>query len=118
MDDASTWWSRRRFRYNVGLVVSGVLAFICYVIALDGRIRDGSIPHGAEITIFTTLFQAIGYLFMMAMANLCYFVGPLSESIVKPRDINNYRRVTFAMGFWFSVLLPFTIPALVAFRRY
>jgi hypothetical protein len=111
--DARTWWGERRLRYNVGLAVAGVLAFVCYAVALDHRISDGSMP-GAEITLFTTAFQGIGYLFMMGVANLCYFAGPISESIVKPGNLNRYRRVMFWFGFCFSVLLPFSIPALVA----
>jgi hypothetical protein len=113
VENARTWWGRRRLTYNVGLIVSGMLAFICYVVVIDRRISDGSMP-GAEITLFTTLFQGIAYLLMMGVANLCYFAGPLSEGIVMPSNINRYRRVMFALGFGFSVLLPFSIPTLVA----
>ena len=69
-----------------------------------------------EITLFTTAFQTVGYLFMMAVANVCYYAGQLSESLVKPTDVDRYRRVTFRLGFWVSVLLPFGIPALVAWK--
>ena len=113
VENARTWWGRRRLTYNVGLIVSGMLAFICYVVVIDRRISDGSMP-GAEITLFTTLFQGIAYLLMMGVANLCYFAGPLCEGIVMPSNINRYRRVMFALGFGFSVLLPFSIPTLVA----
>ena len=111
--DAKSWWERRRLRYNIGLVVAGLLAFVCYVGVVDRGISTGARP-GAEITLFTTAFQAIGYLFMMAVANVCYLAGPLSESLVKPSNSARYRRVTYLLGFWFSVLLPFSIPALVA----
>ena len=67
-----------------------------------------------EITIFTTLFQGVGYLVMIGVANLFYFVGPISERVFCPRDAERYRRVCFQLGFWFSVLLPFSIPALLA----
>jgi len=60
----------------------------------------------AEIPLFTTAFRAIGYLFMMAIV-VCYFAGSLAESILKRQNI--YRRITFQLGLWFSVLLPFTI---------
>lgn len=112
-DDARTWWGKRRLLYNIGLVVAGVLAFACYVAVLDRRINDGSMPD-AEITLFTTAFQGVGYLFMMGIANLCYFAGPLSERMVNPKNIDRYRHVMFWFGFCFSVLLPFSIPALVA----
>ena len=68
----------------------------------------------AEITLFTTAFQGIGYLFMMAIANVCYFAGPLSELLSKPQNIERYRRMTFQLGLWFSVHLPFAIPLIVA----
>jgi hypothetical protein len=68
----------------------------------------------AEITLFTTAFQGIGYLFMMAIANVCYFAGPLFESLIMPQNVERYRRMTFQLGLWFSVLLPFAIPLIVA----
>ena len=67
-----------------------------------------------EVTIFTVLFQGIGYLFMIAVANVFYGLGPWSERVLHPRDPERYRRICFRLGFWFSVLLPFTIPALLA----
>jgi len=113
IEDARRWWGRRRLRCNIGLIVAGGLAFACYVAIVDRRIGNGSMPD-AEITLFTTAFQGIGYLFMMGIANLCYFAGPLSEGVVKPKNVLRYRRVMFWTGFCFSVLLPFSIPALVA----
>ncbi len=105
------WWSARRLRYNVGLVVAGILAFIAYL-----AVGFTLLPPDAdfEVTIFTTLFQGVGYLFMIGIANVFYLLGPLSERIVHPRDPERYRRICFRLGFWFSVLLPFSIPALVA----
>ena len=67
-----------------------------------------------EVTLFTTLFQGIGYLFMIAVANVCYRLGPWSERVLRPRDPERFRRICFRLGFWFSVLLPFSIPALLA----
>jgi hypothetical protein len=108
------WWSSRRLRYNIGLVVAGILAFACYVAVVFWGISLGAIPDPGAITLFTTIFQGIGYLFMMALANLCYFLGPWSERVVKPTNPDQYRKITFRLGFWFSVLLPFTIPAFLA----
>ena len=62
-DFAMDWWERRRLKYNIGLVVAGVLASACYVLVVDRGISSGAMP-GAEITLFTTAFQAVGYLFM------------------------------------------------------
>jgi hypothetical protein len=50
-------------------------------------------------------FSGIGYLFMMAIANVCYFAGPLSESLIKPQNVERYRRMTFQLGLWFSVVI-------------
>ena len=66
---------------------------------------------GAEITLFTTAFQAIGYLSMMAVANLCYFAGPLSESLVNPTNMTAIVALHICLGFVFqyccrSVFLP------------
>ncbi len=91
--------------------MAGILAFTAYA-----TVGSTMLPPDAdfEITIFTTLFQGVGYLFMIGVANLCYFIGPLSESIVHPSDPERYRRICFRLGFWFSVSLPFSIPALLA----
>lgn len=77
------WWNARRIRYNIGLVVAGILAFIAYV-----AVGSTLLPPDAEfeVTIFTALFQGVGYLVMIVVANVFYFVGPLSERIVRPHD--------------------------------
>ena len=93
--------------------MGGLLAFVGYVAVVDRGISTGAMPC-AEITLFTTAFQGLGFLLIVAVANVCYLAGPLCESIVKPRNIDRFRRVTFQLGFWFSVLLPFTIPVVVA----
>jgi hypothetical protein len=111
--EALTWWEQRRLRYNVALVIAGLVAFVCYVVVLDRGISSGAMPD-AEITIFTTVFQGIGYIFMMVVANVCFLAGPLSEALIKPTKVLLYRRVMFQVGLWFSVLLPFTIPAYIA----
>ena len=111
---AREWWSRRRLRYNIGLVVAGLLAFACYVAVVFRGISLGAIPDPGAINLLTTIAQGAGYLVMMVIANLCYSIGPLSERIVKPTDAARYPRIAFRLGFWFSVLLPFSIPALLA----
>jgi hypothetical protein len=104
------WWSQRRVRYNVSLVIAGVSAFALYA-ALVWLFRD-RLPD-VEITALTTLFQAFGYLVAMAVANVCYLLGPWSERVLKPTDIGAYRERTYGLGLWFSVLLPFVVPASV-----
>jgi hypothetical protein len=109
----NAWWAARRMRYNIGLVIAGILAFIAYCIVCQGLLPRVLDQSEIEITIFTTLFQGIGYLVMMGVANVLYFLGPLSERIIRPTNIDKYRRTCYALGFWFSVLLPFSIPMLL-----
>jgi hypothetical protein len=99
------WWSRRRLRYNIGLVVAGVLGFGLYIVAVD-RCIDLRAPGDWEITIFTTVFQGFAYLVMIAVANLCYNLGAWSERVIRPANLASYRKTIFGLGFWFSVLLP------------
>ena len=108
---AFAWWSVRRLRYNVALVVAGLLAFIAYV-----AVGSTLLPRDAEfeVTVFTMLFQGIGYLLMIGLANVFYSLGPMSERVLRPRDPERYRHICFRLGFWFSVLLPFSIPAVLA----
>jgi hypothetical protein len=109
-----TWWAARRRRYNIGLLVAGPLGFICYAAAVS-RCIDLRVPGDWEITIFTTLFQGFAYLVMIGIANLCYYVGPWSEQLFRPANVARYRKTAFQLGFWFSVLLPFTPFALLMF---
>jgi len=108
----SEWWRQRRLRYNIGLVIAGLLAFVTYaaiVFTFEEKIQD------AEITVFTTVFQAVGYLIAIGIANLCYFLGPMSERLIRPKDVESFRKITYNLGFWLSVLLPFSIPAVVGY---
>jgi hypothetical protein len=114
---AETWWAARRLRYNVALLLAGLLAFVLYAVVVEWCIRIES-SGDFEITLFTTAFQAVGYLFMMAVANLCYNLGPLSERIVRPARVAAYRKITFRLALLFSVLLPFTIPTILATTCY
>jgi hypothetical protein len=121
MSDFSTnrrdWWRERRKKYNLGLIVAGIIAYICYLAVLsvfhsDDRLAD------VEITVFTILFQGLGYLVMMLVANLLYNLGSLAESVCKPRHPEQFRTTLFNLGFWFSVSLPFIVPVLLLFTLF
>ena len=58
--DTRTWWEKRRVRDNVGLVIAGVLAFVCYVLVVDRGISIGTMPD-AEITLFTTAIKGMDF---------------------------------------------------------
>jgi magnesium-transporting ATPase (P-type) len=106
----SAWWAARRFRYNIALAVAGVVAFITYVIVLGSRCAD---TPGVEVTLFTTLFQGIGYLLAMGLANLFYQLGPRLERFVESSSLPVYRAWAFRAGLAFSVALPFAIPIMI-----
>ena len=105
------WWNRRRLAYNAALLVAVFVAFIAFLV-----IGWSCIPRlnpQFEITFFTTLFQGIGCVVMIAMANIAYCAGPIIEAIVPKEHVPHYRKLTFWYGFWFSVTLPISIPVLV-----
>jgi len=51
------------------------------------------------ITLFTTLFQGAGYLVMIGIANVWYFLGLLSERVVRPSNPERYRLICYRLGF-------------------
>ena len=104
---AEDWWRRQRLRYNIGLLLAGVVAFIVYAAVVDRR--SSSCP-GFEITAFTTALQGAGFLLAVGTANLFYNLGRWSEIRLSPRDVHRYRRWAFGAGLAFSVVLPFCAP--------
>jgi hypothetical protein len=114
--ESRTWWEARRLQYNVGLLVAGAVAFLCYVVVWFTLVPWVFEASKISFPLFTAVFQGIGYLLMMGVANLCYFLGPLSERVFQPSDAARFRRVCYRLGFWFSVLLPLALPAMLIFR--
>lgn len=113
-EERRAWWRDRRKRYNLGLIVAGFLAFVCYVAVLSIFKLSHRLAE-IEITVFTTLIQGLGYLVMMLIANLFYNLGSLSESLFKPSRPDKFRTFMFNLGFWFSVTLPFLVPGLLLY---
>ena len=107
------WWNKMRLKYNIGLIISGISAFILYVIVVEFVVMKNSNEQGIEITLFTTIFQGIGYLIMIGIANLFYNLGAISEKFVNPKNIEEYRNKIFKIGFWFSCGVPFSIPVIL-----
>jgi hypothetical protein len=102
------WWAKKRAKYNAGLIIAGFTAFIAYVI-LSG-ILIAPFDNNFEVTLFTIVFQGVGYLFMMLIANLFYNLGPLIDRHYNKNNTEEFRERLFNFGFRFSVGLPFLIP--------
>jgi hypothetical protein len=101
------WWSAQRRSYNIALVVaapiSGLLLLMVWVLFED------RLPC-LEITAFSLLFGGILFLFGLGIANIFYFLGPLSERVVGPRNTTVFRRWVYGIGLAFSLLLIFSPP--------
>ena len=111
MPDSWSWWEARRLRYNVALIVSGLAAYaICiglfYAFGID-LMKDW------RPATSMTIVAGVSYVGFMIVANLCYLLGPVIESLIKPQDADSFRHRLFALGFWVSGLAPFTFPAIV-----
>jgi hypothetical protein len=78
------WLASQRCKYNKGLVIAGISAFILYVVL--GSVLIAPYDDDFEITFFTTFFQGIGYLFMMAVANLFYNLEYTVEQIFRKTE--------------------------------
>jgi hypothetical protein len=107
---AFKWWNKQRLKYNIGLLVSGFLALLFYIIFFYWVIvpKDNS----TEFTFRTLTFQGIIYLSLLIAANLIYFIGPILEILIHPADKYKFRKIAFGIGFWFSFCLPLLIPLL------
>lgn len=96
------WWSARRRRYNITLLVaapvSGVMLLMVWALFAD------RFPC-LEVTAFILFFWGLLFLVGVGLANICYFLGPLGEWIIRPRDVLAFRRLTYGTGVAFSLLL-------------
>jgi hypothetical protein len=74
------WWNKKRLKYNIGLLISGFVAFAFYLLVVEFVVIPKD--HNAEITLLDIILQGIGYLIMISVANLLYYIGPISEFII------------------------------------
>ena len=103
--DTWRWWESRRLRYNIGLAIAGALAWALFAI------EASLLTDWFSISVSVTLAQGLAWLVAMGVANLAYFLGPVSERVFKPDDPDAYRRRIYGLGFWFSMAVPFLFPA-------
>ena len=100
------WWGKKRLRYNIGLAIAGISAFVIYT----GIAYSLDNSSNIENILSTIPFDCLLYLTLMGIANFCFFLGPLAEVLYKPTDVEYYRHLTYNLGFWFSIALPLSIP--------
>ena len=103
---ASEWWGKRRARYNIGLLIAGLLAFGAYATRAFADVG---------ITVFTTVYLIVSFLLAIGVANSLYFLAPISERLLRPENVATYRNITYNLGFWFFVLILFISPLLVGY---
>ncbi|MCF6306879.1 MAG: hypothetical protein L3J09_02875 [Flavobacteriaceae bacterium] len=106
----NSWWNSKRLKYNTGIIISGIVSFILYLIIVEFVVLKSSKDWEGEITIFSLFFQGIGFLIMLGLANVFYSLGSFSEKIIKPKNTEKYRNNMFSLGYWFSFSLPMLIP--------
>ena len=74
--DRRTWWSGRRRRYNVSLIVAAPIPAACQI-AVWGLFEE-RLPC-VEITGFSIIFGGVLFLLGLGVANMFYFLGPFSK---------------------------------------
>jgi hypothetical protein len=99
------WWSARRLRYNAVLLIAAPVSLL----ALLGVwfLFEDQLPC-LEITGFSIAIWAVLFPFALALANICYLLGPLSERLIRPRNPKDFRRWIFGAGTAFSLALIFS----------
>jgi hypothetical protein len=112
--DSKKWWKSNRRKYNKGLLIAGISAFLLY--AISGSLLLVGKDSAFEITLFTIFFQGVGYLIMMGIANIFYGLGSIIDSRFNKGNKENFRKRVFNLGFWFSFCLPFLIPVGVVIK--
>ena len=73
------WWERRRLRYNVGLLLAGLSAFVLYLAVYFTF--GNRLPIEIDVTIFTIVFHGIAFAFYVFVANVFYCLGAWSERL-------------------------------------
>lgn len=108
------WWEGRRMTYNISIIVSGVISFVLF--AYIGWTYIQPFEPQFEITLFTIIFQAIGFGVMVGIANLFFGLGYWADKNFNSKNSDKFRLRLFYTGTAFSIFLPLTIPTLTLIR--
>lgn len=101
---ASAWWTAQRWRYNAILLVGAFVSFLCLLgvgWAFEARLSC------LEITAFSVAVGGVFFILGLGLANICYYIGPLLERLLQPKQVLRFRRAAFALGTAFSLSLIF-----------
>lgn len=104
-EPAFEWWAGQRLRFNLFLIAAAPVSFasMLAVWALLGE----RLPC-LEISAFSVFGGAIAFAVGLCLANLFYFLGPISEKLLPFKSPAMLRRILFFAGTGFSVLLIFS----------
>lgn len=105
------WWKSIRKKYNIGLIISGIVSYILSV--LLGSILIAPYDSEFEITILGFIFQGFFFLITILIANIFYNLGAYTDKHFNKKNQEKFRRRIYDLGFWFSVGLPFLVPILI-----
>ncbi|WP_443938381.1 hypothetical protein [Pedobacter sp. MW01-1-1] len=97
-----SWWEQRRGRYNLGVILSGVLAYI-FIFIIEGH---------KNFSLLALIVQGIGSWIYIGFANLFYFLGPLADKLLNKEDKSAFRERLYNLVFGFSILLPILFAAM------
>jgi hypothetical protein len=107
--ERKAWWSAQRRRYNIGLIVAAPIS--AALVVTVWAVFEERLPC-LEVTGFSLVVGLILFALGLGAANIFYFLGPLSERVIRPRHVTVFRRSIYLIGFAFSLLLVFSPPIL------
>jgi hypothetical protein len=99
-----SWWAAHRLRYNVILLAAAPVSLVGLLVV--AWLFESRLPC-LEITAFSLIVDGVLLLVGLGLANLCYFLGPISERVFRPSNAAAFRRRSFALGTGFSLVLIF-----------
>ncbi|QHN02109.1 hypothetical protein FTO74_00970 [Granulicella sp. WH15] len=89
------WWIARLPLFNLSLFVVGIITWLLVLIAGSNAVKPGEDFEEPFMMILGPPVYAV-------LANLCYFLGPLSDVLFR---IGQRRVTLFKTGFVFSLIL-------------
>jgi len=110
------WWETRRNKYNTGLIISGIVSFILYIVL--GSFLIAPYDYEFEITIFSMIFQGFFFLITILIANLFYNLGAFTDKHYNKKNDEKFRQRIYNLGYWFSVGLPLLIPIIIIIKYF